>query len=167
MIAKSAQFKKKFPKAYDYLLKMKPALATRDKGEGKYEEWFAYGRRQSLDINKYKLFFPHICKRPQFVLCEDKDLLFYNGIAVISESIEELMIIKKILESDIFYKYISQTTKDYASGYISLSRNYIKNFGIITLDEKQIKFLNSIKSEKVESYLLELYGLSNVFEVLS
>lgn len=162
-IISESVFKKKFPKAYDYFLDMKVVLATRDKGNGKYEEWFAYGRRQSLDINRNKLFFPHICKKPQFVLCEDKDLLFYNGIAVISESVEELMIVKKILESDIFYRYLSQTTKDYASGYISLSRNYIKNFGITNLDNQQREIINSCDFEIVENLLEDLYGL-NILE---
>lgn len=162
-IISESVFKKKFPKAYDYFLDMKVVLSTRDKGNGKYEEWFAYGRRQSLDINRNKLFFPHICKKPQFVLCEDKDLLFYNGIAVISESVEELMIVKKILESDIFYRYLSQTTKDYASGYISLSRNYIKNFGITNLDNQQRKIINSCDFEIVENLLEDLYGL-NILE---
>jgi len=116
---------------------------------------FAYGRRQSLDINRFKLFFPHISKRPKFVICEDKDLLFYNGISIISESINDLLIIKKILESDIFYKYITQTTKDYSSGYISLSRNYIKNFGIVKLDKFQEEHI--ISNDNVEKYLDNLY----------
>jgi adenine-specific DNA-methyltransferase len=149
---------KKFPNTYNYFLEMKDVLATRDKGQGKYEEWFAFGRRQSMDINRYKLFFAHISKRPKFVLCDDKDLLFYNGISIISESIDDLLVIKKILESDIFYKYISHTTKDYSSGYISLSRNYIKNFGIVNLNKEQIDFILSTKN--IENYLRDLYGLN-------
>lgn len=163
-IINEATLKKKFPKTYAYLLDMKVALDKRDKGEGNYEEWFAYGRRQSMDINRYKLFFAHISKRPKFVLCEDKDLLFYNGISIISESIDDLLVIKKILESDIFYKYISHTTKDYSSGYISLSRNYIKNFGIINLNKEQIDFILSTKN--IENYLRELYGLNVEGEII-
>lgn len=140
--------KKSYPRAYDYLLLMKSTLSTRDKGNKEYEEWFAYGRRQSLDINQYKLFFPHICLKPTFVICEDKDLLFYNGIAVISDELADLSTAKKILESDIFYKYISQSTKDYASGYISLSKNYIKNFGVCELNNDESKYLNKITSKE-------------------
>lgn len=149
----------KYPHAFKYLLNMKEVLKTRDKGNGwSYEEWFAYGRRQSLDINKHKLFFAHISKRPQFVLCEDKDLLFYNGIAVIADSTKELLVLKSILESETFFKYIQLTTKDYSSGYISLSRNYIKNFGILQLDEEQIdKILFRRKDDK---YIDKLYNNS-------
>lgn len=149
-------FNKNYPYAYKYLLDMKNVLKTRDKGKGwSYEEWFAYGRRQSLDINKNKLFFAHISKKPQFVLCEDKDLLFYNGIAVISHSPKELLILKRILESETFFKYVQLTAKDYSSGYLSLSRNYIKNFGVIQLSEEQME---KVLLEKDSSYIDKLYS---------
>lgn len=119
-----------FPLTYNYLLDHKEELATRDKGKKQYEKWYAYGRRQSLDINSPKLFFPHISERPSFVISENHDLLFYNGIAVISNDLAELRLLKVIMESDVFFRYIKCTTKDYASGYISMSKNYIKNFGI-------------------------------------
>ncbi|WP_442589688.1 HsdM family class I SAM-dependent methyltransferase [Pedobacter sp. AW31-3R] len=126
-----------FPEAYRYLLSKKAALATRDRGKRIYEEWYAFGRRQSMDILAYKLFFPHICERPTFVICDQLDLLFYNGIAVISNDRRELELLKRILESELFYNYIKSTTKDYSSGYISMSRNYLKNFGIPQLTTEQ------------------------------
>lgn len=141
-----------YPYARQYLKEYKDVLAKRDKSNGKYEKWYAYGRRQSMGINAYKLFFPHICERPNFVICLDKDLLFYNGIAVISNNLEELKILKKILESDLFFKYIKNTTRDYASGYISMSKNYIKNFGIIDLtNEEREKLLMSGESDDLIS----------------
>lgn len=138
-------FKINYPNAYKYLKSQKALLDTRDKGNvSDYECWYAYGRRQSMDINAYKLFFPHICERPRFVISKDKDLLFYNGIAVISEKLEELEILKTLLETDVFFEYIRNTSKNYTSGYISMSRNYLKNFGVPTLTQKQIeKILSS------------------------
>lgn len=133
------EFKQNYPYTYYYLRRQKRELDTRDKGKIEdYEEWYAYGRRQSMDSYAYKLFFPHICERPTFVISRDRDLLFYNGIAVISESLNTLKELKSLLESDVFFEYIKHTTKDYSSGYISMSRNYIKNFGIpeITKEEK-------------------------------
>lgn len=146
-----------FPYTYSYLETKKEILAKRDKGKRIYETWYAYGRRQSMDINAYKLFFPHICERPKFVLCEDRDLLFYNGIAIISNNLQELVLIKKIMESDLFYKYIKNTTKDYSSGYISMSRNYLKNFGIFDFTiEQEREFLSTNDSNK---FLEKLYGV--------
>lgn len=137
-------FIKKFPQAYAYLKNYKKQLDKRDKGKvEKYEAWYAYGRRQSMDTYAYKLFFPHICERPTFVISRDPELLFYNGIAVVSDSLQKLIELKSLLESDIFFKYIKSTTKDYSSGYISLSRNYLKNFGIPELTNEERRTLRA------------------------
>lgn len=153
--------KKEFPKALKYLESKRKILATRDKGNRLYEAWYAYGRRQSMDINAYKLFFPHICERPVFVICEEQDLLFYNGMAIVSKDLKELQVIKKIMESDLFYFYIKNTTKDYSSGYISMSRNYLKNFGVYQFSPiQEIDFLNS---ENPNLFLEELYKVGNIF----
>ena len=37
-----------YPMAYKYLVTQRNVLAKRDKGTGKYETWFAYGRKQGL-----------------------------------------------------------------------------------------------------------------------
>ncbi|OJV51674.1 MAG: hypothetical protein BGO31_00270 [Bacteroidetes bacterium 43-16] len=157
LIIPERMLKKEYPKAYKYLFSQKDILATRDKGEGKYEEWYAFGRRQSLDIKQYKLFFPHICNRPSFVISEDPNLLFYNGIAVVNDDLEELKILKKIMETDMFFKYIQATTKDYASGYLSMSRNYLKNFGIY--DFNKIERSEILKSKNPELLIQEKYNL--------
>jgi len=137
-ILPEAKIETKYPYAYQYLKAYKKELGKRDKGKtNDYEAWYAYGRRQSMDVNSYKLFFPHICERPSFVISKDKDLLFYNGIAVVSNDLEELMMLQILLESDLFFEYVKSTTKDYSSGYISLSRNYIKNFGVVKLNGDQ------------------------------
>ena len=161
IILNEARFKEEFPYAYRYLADHKKELKERDKGKRTYEKWYAYGRRQSLNIQSYKLFFPHICKSPTFVISEDKDLLFYNGIAVISNDIEELQIIKMILESDVFLKYMRFTTKDYSSGYISMSKNYIKNFGILQLSDDEKKQLLSCSNPN--SLLIKLYKANGYF----
>jgi len=137
-----------YPNAYHYLKTQKAVLSGRDKGKREYEVWYAYGRRQSMDVYTYKLFFPHICERPTFIISKDTELLFYNGIAVVSDSLQELVELKSLLESDIFFEYIKSTTKDYSSGYISLSRNYLKNFGIPKLTSDEQKLLNSKEIEQ-------------------
>jgi adenine-specific DNA-methyltransferase len=149
---------KKFPNAYKYLESRKDVLSTRDKGNRQYEKWYAYGRKQSMDIVAHKLFFPHICEKPNFVLCNELDLLFYNGIAIVSEDLNDLMVIKKIMESKLFFKYIKNVTKDYASGYISMSRNHLKNFGVYQFSENERTIL--LGSDNVDEFLEELYGIS-------
>jgi adenine-specific DNA-methyltransferase len=150
--------RKKYPEGYKYLETKKNLLATRDKGNRQYEEWYAYGRKQSMDIIAHKLFFPHICEIPVFVVCSELDLLFYNGIAIISENLEDLLVIKKLMESKLFYKYIKNSTKDYASGYISMSRNHLKNFGVYQFSDAEKAML--LKTENADEFLEEIYGVS-------
>jgi adenine-specific DNA-methyltransferase len=45
------------------------------------------------------------------------------------------------MESSIFWYYIKTTSKPYSSDYYSLNGNYIKNFGVCELTEKERKFL--------------------------
>lgn len=154
------QMEDKFPLAYQYLRFRKKELAKRDKGKREYEKWYAFGRRQSMDIHAYKLFFPHICERPTFVICEDQDLLFYNGMAIISHDLNELKLIKQLMETNLFFDYIRNTTKDYASGYISMSRNYIKNFGVYQFNKKEK--LSFLKSKNRDRFLKKLYQVSDL-----
>lgn len=162
-ILQESIMRESFRCAYRYLKSKRDVLATRDKGAGNYEVWYAYGRKQSMDIDSYKLFFPHICERPNFVICEDRQLLFYNGRAIISNDKEELLVIKKVMESDLFYQYIKNTTKYYSSDFLSLAGNYIKNFGIYQFSDEQRAFL--LRTENLDSFLEELYGVGDFAEM--
>lgn len=165
-IISPSDMKKKYPLAYTYLKTQKTILATRDKdkAESLYEQWYAYGRRQSMDNYTVKLFFPHICERPNFVLCEEPDLLFYNGIAVVADEQDKLVLLKKILESNLFYQYMKATTKDYASGYISMSRNYLKKFGVPVLNATEINEI--LQCIDVNPLLEQLYNVSKEMKVI-
>lgn len=151
-----------YPKAYQYLLQYQELLATRDKGKGKYPAWYAYGRNQSLEKMKHKLFFPHITPHlPYYVISSEEDLLFYNGIAVVSDNLKELKLLQKVMESDVFWFYIESTSKNYSSGYYSLSRNYIKNFGIYPFTEEDKAYILKEKdSIKVNAFICEKYDFT-------
>jgi adenine-specific DNA-methyltransferase len=146
--------KESFPEAYKYLQNKRKILAERDKGKGNYENWFAFGRTQSLEKIKNKMFFPKYSDRtPNFIINSDDDLLFYNGLAVVGSSETEMEIIKKIMESSIFWYYIKTTSKPYSSDYYSLNGNYINNFGVCKLTEKERKFL----IEESDQYVLNQF----------
>lgn len=131
-----------YPKAYQYLLNKRKVLASRDKGKGDYENWFAFGRSQSLERVKNKLFFPKMSDRvPSYIINSEDNLLFYNGQAVIGHTEDEMIFIKKIMESRLFWYYIKTTSKPYSSEYYSLNGNYIKNFGVCQLTDSEINFV--------------------------
>lgn len=153
--------KSKFPNAYKYLKKKKEELAKRDKGKGKYEKWFAFGRTQSLEKVGNKLFFPKFSdKIPSYLISNDDDLLFYNGQAIVGHSNEEMQLIKKILESRLFWYYIKTTSKPYSSAYYSLNGTYIKNFGIPDFTENDIDFiLNEANQNIIDDFLEDYYDV--------
>jgi adenine-specific DNA-methyltransferase len=153
--------KRKYSNTYRYLNTQKEILSKRDKGKKKYEEWYAFGRNQALLISGYKLLLPYITSEPCFVYTENQDLLFYNGYAIISDSIEELHILQKILMSKIFWFYIETTSKPYAGNYFSVAKNYIKNFGIVDLtDNEKIELLKLDDKDVIDEFLMVKYGIN-------
>lgn len=151
-------FKQNYPHAYKYLCENKEILAKRDKGQKRYENWYAYGRTQAINLRGYKLLFPYIAEKPYFVLSEDKDLLFYNGYAIISNSLNDLKVLQRILSSSIFWKYIRLTSKPYGGEFFALAKNYIKKFGIYYFSEKEKRELLALPSQKeVDEWLREYY----------
>ncbi|WP_298117406.1 N-6 DNA methylase [Flavobacterium sp.] len=152
--------KSKYPSTYEYLLSQKEILSKRDKGNRDYERWYAFGRNQALVTSGYKLLLPYITNTPCFVYTNDKDLLFYNGYAIFSDSIEELHLLQKILMSKIFWFYIENTSKPYSGNYFSVAKNYIKNFGVCDLnDEEKLELLNLEDINKIDNFLFQKYNL--------
>ena len=161
-ITPEEEFRTQYPNAYSYLLSRKEILATRDKGKGKeYDVWYAYGRNQSLENYQFKLFFPHISPSiPNYVINDEPSLLFVNGLAIVGENERELQYLSKIMSSRLFWFYIVNSSKPYGSGYYSLSRNYIKNFGIYNFSDEQIEHLIELSDKnEIDNYLENLYGI--------
>ena len=154
-------FKKHYRNAYNYLLSNKDILFSRDKGKAiNYQPWFVFGRRQAISDKGIRLVFPYMTDKPHFVLCTNSDMLVYCGYSIYCDSVEELICLKKILESSVFDYYIRNTSKPYSTGYFSYAKNYIKNFGIPVLTEIQRKTLVDLKDpEDINRYVCSLYGL--------
>lgn len=146
-----------YPFAYSYLLKNKEILKSRDKGKNSsYPTWYAYGRTQSLLKLKHKLFIPKISNSsPNSIISSDDNLMFYNGIAIIGESLNHLLIIQKLINSRLFWYYITRTSKPYSSDYYSLNGNYINNFGIPLFSDKEINYILSEENEEKLDFFIE------------
>lgn len=157
-------FSKQFPKAYKYLLTKKDILATRDKGNGKYPIWYAFGRTQSLEKVKYKLFFPQLVKKGfKAVVNDEENLYFYNGMAAYAEDKESLKILEKLLVSDVMWSYIENKSKHYASGYFGLGKNYLKDFGIYDFsDEEKEYIINEKDTTKLNEFFNSLYKIKEL-----
>jgi adenine-specific DNA-methyltransferase len=154
-------FKTNFPKAYKYLEGNKVQLLNRDKGKNEKYKWFEFGRTQALNDLGKKLLFPYMAGQPYFVYSAQEDLLLYAGYAVYFDSERELKILKRILESKVFWYYIKKTSKPYSGNYFALAKNYVKDFGICDLNENEKKYLLKTDSyEKRNEFLLEKYDIN-------
>ncbi|VEI62279.1 class I SAM-dependent DNA methyltransferase [Serratia rubidaea] len=156
------ELKKLYPFAYNYLSYNKLVLSTRDKGNKTYPSWYAYGRKQSLKQIQNKLFLPKITNTsPYSIISSDKNLMFYNGIAIVGHSYRELLLIQKIIGSRLFWHYISKTSKPYSSDYFSLNGNYINNFGIYPFSEADIEYIISEEDQENLNHFIEnKYGIN-------
>ena len=154
------EFKIKFPYAYLYLSDHKAVLSNRDKGKKKYEEWFAYGRRQGLQTAGIKVLIPYIAATPFGVISSDNDLLYYCGYAIYVVSDREAKFVKKILESSVFNYYIHKTSKPYSSGYYSLAKAYIKDFSIPDFSQEEYEKIILSSQEETDSILIRKYNIN-------
>lgn len=153
-------FRTRYPFAYEYLWEQRETLFKRDKGKGRnYAYWYEYGRTQCLEKIPVKLFFPKLaCRPPQCVLSTDANMLFYNGQAFIGSDVNKLMIVKRIIESEVFWSYITSSSKPYCSNYFCLNGNYIKHFGVCDFSDDEIKYLiEEPNKSKIELFLKEKY----------
>lgn len=149
-----------YPLAYRYLNSCREMLAKRDKGgTRKYPAWYAYGRTQSLQMPRYKLFFPKIANKPLHCeLVDDPDLLLYNGMAFVSADRITVLVLKRILESNLFWDYVTRNSKPYASGYYSLNGVNIKNFGVPKFTpEQQTELLTFTDQNNINHWLKQFY----------
>jgi len=154
-------FQDSFPQAYEYLKYNQQQLFNRDKGKPKKYKWFEFGRSQAINDYGKKLLFPYMSSQPYFVYTSQADLLLYAGYAIFCESERELQVLKRILESDVFWYYIKNTSKPYSGNFYALAKNYVKDFSICNLTDEEEDFLletNSLKERNV--FLTEKYAIS-------
>lgn len=166
-VIEECDLKEMYPSTYAFFLDIKAILLKRDKGQGKYPEWFAYGRSQGITNWGKKLLIPYIAEVPTAVISLQEDVLFYCGYAIFSDDDSELMVLKRFLESSAFWYYIKHTSKPYAKGYMALAKNYIKNFSIpILTEEQKIYVLQENDLCRLDSWIWSLYELEEYYETL-
>jgi hypothetical protein len=142
-VIKEDIMKKLFPNTYKYLLLNKQTLENRDM-EKKTMEWYQYARRQGIqNCNKRKIVLKHIISKNDTV-CEikevDENTLVYSGIYIIVKNDENYEFVKKILLSEDFHRYLFLVGKDMAGGYKNVSAKFVKEYGILLENEKEIKY---------------------------
>lgn len=169
-IIREAEFSKKYPYCYEYLLNAKSELISRDKGKVEYSEWFAYARTQGLNFFGKKLLTPTFSAEPRFLFEDDDNALFCNGYAIYlrdkqtlftkTENNLDLEVIGKILNSFVMGYYIEKTSVSIEGGYPCYQKNFIELFGIPILTERDISFLKKEDDKKIiDEFLIKKYEI--------
>ena len=152
------QMGRMFPNALAYLRAVRSMLNERDKGNREYEQWYAYGRSQAINMPGYRLLMPYIAEKPTFFMTDTDGLLYYNGFALVSSDIHMLEQLQKVLTSDIFWFYVKNISKPYANGYYSMGKRYIRYFGVPNFDDEQLLILDGTTDrEEIENLLYFCY----------
>ncbi|MBN2020693.1 MAG: SAM-dependent DNA methyltransferase [Sedimentisphaerales bacterium] len=147
-----------YPECYRYLLSIRHELEERDKGNKHYETWYAYGRTQGLDpVSNRKIVVPTISNSPRFVITNKYEALIYAGYGIYFKG--DLDVLAKVLNSKVMWYYISRTSKRYSSGYMSLAKNFIKNFSVPEFEPDELIYIKEAKPNDREAFLMEKYGV--------
>lgn len=160
------EIQERFPHALAYLQTVQDILDNRDKGKRTYEQWYAYGRSQAINMPGFRLLMPYIADEPTFMLSDLDGLLYYNGFALVSNDIQRLSRLYKILNTKIFWFYVVNISKPYANGYYSMGKRYIRYFGIPDFNDIQLNQLDALTTkEDIEDFLYLCYFGDNADEV--
>lgn len=151
--------KKKYPNTYQYLLEMKSELDKRDKGKKNPYGWYAYGRTQGLNKYGKKMLFPTFAKQPKFRYIENENALFCNGYAIFENDKIDLIMLGKILNSDLMKYYISNTSYPIEGGYYCYQKKYIEKFSIPQFTNKELEILKNENSLEINKMLFRKYDI--------
>ncbi|MBI2617834.1 SAM-dependent DNA methyltransferase [Candidatus Kaiserbacteria bacterium] len=151
-----SEFQDRFPGAYSYLKHFKSELEKRSSDPG--ASWYAFGRSQALDGFGEKIIFPMMSDRPVFLHVKNPNTLIYCGYALYPQSKEKTIILLKVLNSPIFWNYLSNTSKNYSGGYKSMAKNYVKKFSIPDFSKDEISLLASLKETDLIEFLKDKYN---------
>lgn len=123
-------FKKNNPQSYEYLCRNRERLDKRDKGNKKYETWYAFGRKQGLKIPKLPtsvyistLVQPHL---PTFV---HPTILFYSGLRMTSDSVSTSDIQKCI---NAYTDTLLLSCSKRGNGWVNITTSVLQQVPILT-----------------------------------
>jgi methylase of polypeptide subunit release factors len=163
-----------YPKCHEYLLAMKDELQKRDKGNLQLEEWFGYGRTQGLTKVGVKLVTPTFSQFPRFLLIEEGDAFFCNGYGLFLKEKKgfgfdlfdnpfadesNLVVLQKILNSDVMHYYVSKTSVSIEGGYPCYQKNFIERFSIPHFATDEIEIIRKLDEKDANDFLIEKYEL--------
>ncbi|WP_461867021.1 Eco57I restriction-modification methylase domain-containing protein [Thermococcus sp.] len=152
-------FKKKFPRAWAYLIENKNSLEKREKGKvAKTYGWHAFGRLQNIDKQHLrKLMVPRlvtdlkVAYDPDGKFCLDN--VDVNGVSL--KEGHSYIYFLGLLNSSLLNYIFKQNSVEFASGYYSANKQFIKDLPIKLPQTDEDKAL----AEEIEDTVEEIVEL--------
>jgi adenine-specific DNA-methyltransferase len=172
-----SEFKKKYPRCYNYFLSEKENLLTRDKGKVIFDPFFIWGRTQGLTRRGMKILNPTFSQRPRFLLVREEDGFFTNGYGLYFREqssndmfndfinpiskLENIDVVQKILNSNVMDYYVKKTSVSIEGGYPCYQKNFIEKFTIPELTQEEIELIRALSCPReIDEILIRKYQLS-------
>ena len=154
----SAEMRRDFPMAWEYLTKNKRLLENREKGSFKDDQWYRFGRAQNLGMwEQPKLLVPYMVTELSAYLDMTDQLYFINvttggyGITANAKT-GKLAYLCALLNStvlDFFFKRVSTT---FHGGYFAANKQFIEQLPIPSATVAQQRVI-----ERIVNHLLWLH----------
>ena len=122
-----------YPNVYNHLVANREILDKRDMERNK-SVWYQYGRSQGIqNSNKKKIVLKHVihsnAKKCEFVEVDERTLV-YSGVFLTVKDEKDEDILRNVLKSDEFAKWMILSGKDLGGGYKAVKVKDIKDFRI-------------------------------------
>ena len=163
------EFKTKYPKCYEFLLSEKEKLASRGKGKKVFSPFYVWGRTQGITRFGKKILNPTFSKHPRFLFVPEEDAYYTNGYGIyfnkksknIFSKEENLLLVRKILNSIIMDYYVSNTSVSIQGGFPCYQKNFIEKFTIPNFTKEEINILKSLTDKiEIDEFLIDKYQLN-------
>jgi len=125
------------PKTYEYLRKNKTLLSEREKGKFRGNEWYAYGRKQNIELMLLsKILVPDIANRASFALDEHGEYAFTSGYGITLKETtrESIKYILGLLNSHLLDFYLKRISTTLRGGFFRYFTQYLEPLPIRTID---------------------------------
>ena len=155
-----------FPKAFEYLQQFETELRERENSKFDNEYWYQYSRNQAISVlEQPKIITPEVCYGGSMTL--DTHNYYHNSkchtLLLNETSGYQLKSILPILNSKLFWFYLSNTGNELRGGYIGVKRRVLELFNVPELSESDNEFFIE-KSEKMLALYKDLQELSYKFQ---
>lgn len=149
-----------YPNTYKALSYWKKELLARQKNSINEEDWYKWGRIQSMIPVKNKLLTKTFSSGPCFYI-DKTNSLFSNGYAISPKKTNyNLNFLQRVLNSQTFAYYAKLTSFEIGGDYQCYQKNFIERFCLPDIsNDQQLELTNSKTS--IDTFLIKYYGLSN------